>query len=820
MSMVFSFFIVGLFFFEYLKKMILGLNTNKDPYILYLLLIFFSVFFIFIFIVSFEKSIDDIYYKYNIFIKENLPQLLKLIKSEDNFDEYIRVLKSNKKGEETKFNKEYGVYYTPREIVHYMCRKSLLYYLETELNGKITKGDLEKFVNYAENMEFEKTAIEKEEKIKIGEQKTTKYESQIPESIKKNAKEIDDLLANIRVCDPAVGSGAFPIGMLHEIVRLRKLLSIYLDRKETTYNLKRHCIENSLYGVDIDAGAIEVCKLRFWLSMIVDEEDFYQIKPLPNLDYKVVHGDSLLGIKENLYNKEALFKLENFKIQYFNETNPSNKEELKNKIDHLIDKITEGNRNFDFKVYFSEVFHHKGGFDVVIGNPPYVSTKGVPESYKKLLEQHYQFADDLYNHFYFKGLNICRTNGILIFISSISIIQKKISDNQNQITFLDGSKNFANPEEYVIDQQVYATAPNIVFFKPTSYNMKIYEKLGKKVNELLNKWWDKISTSKNIEKNKKELEKYRNTLKEGDITLLGLITEGGVGIQTGDNGKYIGVLEDTKWADKVRKERPEKLLLATDFCIKKGIKTKKDAEKFLENLIEQEIGELFDNLKKQYGRDIFGQGWLYRIVSKDEIADVDKITEDEKLNGIVGDKTFVPYDKGDKEGNRWYAPTPYYIDWSRKNVKILQTDPKARWQGYQFYFREGFCWNNVTGNKIICRIKEKSVHSTEAMTFISLLPTKVSNSYLVCLMNSKFFGIYKNIFLNVTVHLTTGDAKEFPIIIPTKDQLKQFEDIFNRAYEIQKNKFEGKISEEEADGKLQEVQEILDILVEQMYMGD
>lgn len=237
----------------------------------------------------------------------------------------------------------------------------------------------------------------------------------------------------------------------------------------------------------------------------------------------------------------------------------------------------------------------------------------------------------------------------------------------------------------------------------------------------------------------------------------------------------------------------------------------------MKNLKEIEIRVLFDSLKEKYGRDIFGQGWIYRIVSKDEIADVDKLTEDEKLNGIEGGKTFVPYDKGDKEGNRWWAPSVYYIDWSKENVKSLQTDPKARWQGYQFYFKEGFCWNNVTGEKIICRLKNKSVHSTEAMTLISLIPQKASNEYLICLMNSSFFGVYKNLFVNVTVHLTTGDAKELPIVIPTYDQLKEFEEIFNKAVDIQKKKFSNQITEELAKQELNDIQKELDQKVLKLY---
>ncbi|MFZ8831830.1 MAG: Eco57I restriction-modification methylase domain-containing protein, partial [Thermodesulfobacteriaceae bacterium] len=498
------------------------------------------------------------------------------------------------------------------------------------------------------------------------------------------------------------------------------------------------------------------------------------------------------------------------------------------------------------------------GFDVVIGNPPYVSTKGVDEDFKKVLQKFYGFSDDLYNHFYFKGIEILRENGILAFISSktfwtiqtkknlrelildnkllrlvdtanpfessmvdtcITIVQKTKAKDY-EILFIDARNGLDKKEVYKVKDEVYKNVANNVFFIPTEFNLRIYEKLGKKVKELLDRWWPFISDSKKINKYKEYLDDYRNSLKPGDITLLGLITEGGVGIQTGDNGKYIGVLEGTKWAEKVRKERPEKLwnfIKTQNPKELSNLKSKKDVEEYLNSLSEKEIRKLFDDLKEKYGRDIFGQGWLYRIVSKDEIADVDSLSDDEKLNGISGDKTFVPYDKGDRDGNRWWAPTPYYIDWSRENVRVLQTDPKARWQGYQFYFREGFCWNNVTGTKIICRIKEKSVHSTEAMTFISLIPKMVSDKYLICLMNSSFFGLYKNTFLNITVHLTTGDAKEFPIIIPTPEQLKEFELIFDRAKRVQEEKFSGKISEKEAEERLEEIQKELDEKVLKLY---
>jgi len=828
-----------------------------------------------------KNGILDIFDLYNFTVNEEEPlekevaldpELLGKIYEklnairEDNFDEYVQVIKSGKKGEESKFNKEYGVYYTPREIVHYMCKESLINYLETELTEKVEKEDIEKFVRFADLIqESERTAFENKKRIERGEQKGTKFEHKMPISIIENAKVIDKLLDSVKICDPAVGSGAFPVGMLHEIVKLRKLLSNYTGHRLTTYELKKHTIENSLYGVDIDAGAVEICKLRFWLSLIVDEEDFQNIKPLPNLDYKIVCGNSLLSVERDFFNSDVLSKIEKLKPKYFNETNPTKKHELKKQIDELIFQITNRHKEFDFQIYFSEVFHEKKGFDIAIANPPYVSTKGVKENDKKILEKYFGFADDLYNHFYFKGVDLLKEKGILTYISSktfwtiqtkknlrqlllknkllllvdtanpfesamvdtcIATVKKQEASNY-LINFIDLRYGWEDKKIYTVKDEVYKNVVNNVFFIPTDFNLKVYQKLGKPVKKLIEQWWNRISTSKNIEKYKRELEEYRKSLKPGDITLLGLITEGGQGLATANNGKYIGVLEGTRWAEKVRKERPEKLW---DFaCSRKvkvlsHIKTKQEAIDFLNSLPEKDIRELFDELKEKYGRDIFGQGWLYRIVSPDEIADVDQLTEDEKLNGIKGKRTFVPYDKGDKEGNRWWAPTPYYIDWSRENVKFLKDNSGRKGEGMpvvrnqQYYFREGFCWNNVLSDeKIKCRLKDKTIHSTEAMTFISLIPEKASDRFLICLLNSNFFGNYRIDFINVSNHLTTGDAKEFPIIIPTSEQLKEFKDIFDRAVKIQKQKFSGKISVQEAEINLEEIQKELDKKVLELY---
>jgi len=515
-------------------------------------------------------GILDVFDRYNFTVNEEEPlekevaldpELLGKIYEKlnairkDNFDEYQKALSS---GEETKFNKDYGVYYTPREIVHYMCKESLINYLETELNGKISHDDLEKFSQMADIiLETEKTAIEKERKIQNGEIKTTKYESQIPESIRNNAKEIDELLENIKICDPAVGSGAFPIGMMHEIVKLRRLLSIYLGKDVNSYDLKRHAIENSLYGVDIDSGAIETCKLRFWLSLIVDEEDFKNIKPLPNLDYKVVCGNSLLGFPEN-WGSPIEKEIEDLMDKYFNETNPQKKAELKKKIDEKIKWRLEQSEknfgykiNFDFKLFFQRVFREKNGFDIVIANPPYVRHERI-KHLKPQLEKHYRdfynSTSDLYTYFYRKSYDILQGNGILCFISSNKWMRAKygnklrnfLRDNTAVLKIIDFNG-------YRVFEQTVDT--NIILFRkerPANWHTVNFVEIKsdvKNVIEYINQNWqtipqEKLSdnawtlTDENILALKEKIERIGRPLKDWDVRIYR-------GVLTGYNEAFI-----------------------------------------------------------------------------------------------------------------------------------------------------------------------------------------------------------------------------------------------------------------------------------------
>ncbi|MCL4385546.1 MAG: BREX-1 system adenine-specific DNA-methyltransferase PglX [Actinobacteria bacterium] len=787
-------------------------------------------------------GILNVFDRYNFTVKEDEPLEKEVAVDPEMLGKVFENLL------EVKDRKSKGTYYTPREIVHYMCQQSLINYLATEMENILSKDEIENFVKYCEQVDGNEISTSPENNV-------------ISQNIISNAKLMDDKLADIKVCDPAVGSGAFLVGMMSEIVRARIALNIFLkDKTKTAYNLKRECIENSLYGVDIDPGAVEIAKLRLWLSLIVDEEDIKQIKPLPNLDYKIVCGDSLKYININTSNVSFINDLEKIKKLLFNEINPTKKTQIKNEVESLIFRISKGNKEFDFQIYFSEIFHQNNGFDIVIANPPYMSNKGIDKKILSEYEKIYKISDDLYNYFFQKAFLILKYKGIIAFISSdtyltiqskinlrklfqenqiieliktenvfeeplvepaIIIIKKEVTINKNyDFVFKDAKDSFLKPISYKTDISIYRNSSNKVFFPPTQLNMQIYEKYNKEICKLMNKWWNYISTSKNISKYKDILDEYRTNLKPGDITLLGLITEGGQGLATANNGKFIGVIETSKEAENIKNSRGKKFFEAiynNKIVEFNQIKSIQDASKYLNNLSEDQIVYLFDNLKQKYGRDIFGQGYIYRIIREDQIADIDKLSDDEKKYGICSNKPhFVLYDKGDKEGNRWYLESPFYIDWVKENVEKLKSEPKARWQGYQFFFREGFCWTDVNSIYLKARLKSKSIHDVLSMSLFSK-DKRVPNLFCVCLINSKFISEYVENFLNNTSHFQINDARQLPIIIPDKEQLKTFEQIFNKAFQVKKDQFNQHTSKKEADEELSLIQKELDEKVYELY---
>jgi len=345
-------------------------------------------------------GILDIFDLYNFTVKEDEPLETEVAIDPEMLGKvFERMLEVTER-------KSKGAFYTPREIVHYMAQQSLLYFLETELKEKnVAKEDLETFIHYGVHI------IDKDIAIKEGKLKQTANKLSIPESISQNADAIDKVLENIKICDPAVGSGAFPVGIMNEIVKLRKLLTPFLKgenaEERNAYRFKSNAIQNSIYGVDIDAGAVEIAKLRLWLSMVVDEERIDSIEPLPNLEYKIVQGNSLINMPEGTFRDPQLEKeIEQLTKNYYTITDKEKKQEQKEIIDAKIQQLLASasefagyDIDFDFKLYFHEVFNEKQGFDVVIGNPPFVEARKLPQYLVNIYRNNYETAGNRINTF-------------------------------------------------------------------------------------------------------------------------------------------------------------------------------------------------------------------------------------------------------------------------------------------------------------------------------------------------------------------------------------------------------------------------------------
>lgn len=282
-------------------------------------------------------------------------------------------------------NKDKGAFYTPKEIVRYMCRRSLLAHL-SDGEDQASADAIAAFLD-------------------------TRDPGPLP---KKTAARLAAKLRDVKICDPAIGSGAFPMGLLRELFALRSALDPDAD------DLKRQIIENNIYGVDIEKGAVDIARLRFWLALVVDADEPV---PLPNLDFKIMQGNSLVeswkghDLSKVAHRKqigEQFLLLENetdiqrkclrdLLHRWYSCADHRERARLREAIHASVEKqirtempsfsfgSLDPSANTEFflwHLWFTEAFD-RGGFDIVIGNPPYINVELMPEADKSFYKAHY-----------------------------------------------------------------------------------------------------------------------------------------------------------------------------------------------------------------------------------------------------------------------------------------------------------------------------------------------------------------------------------------------------------------------------------------------
>jgi hypothetical protein len=371
---------------------------------------------------TFARMFDELLERFNFTVAEDTPLDIEVAVDPEMLGKVFEELVTGRH--------DTGAYYTPRPVVSFMCREALKGYLG---NG----AALEKFVDERDARDL------------------------------KNPEAVLEKLRTVRVCDPACGSGAYLVGMLHELVALRQCLfaSRHVDPK-SDYERKLEIIQNNLYGVDIGPIAVNIARLRLWLSLAV-EFDGDNPPPLPNLDFKIECADSVLApaiAREAELHDDQIRAFADLKAAYMKQV--YNKSPLRRKIADVRRQLAAWivhnqsraeETDFDWRLDFAEVVSAgpNPGFDVILANPPYVQMgliKEMKPQLETLYPDVYRGRADLYTYFFARGLELLRESGLLVFICSstwtktaaAAKLRRFLRDRTTVLRFLD----FADPKVF------------------------------------------------------------------------------------------------------------------------------------------------------------------------------------------------------------------------------------------------------------------------------------------------------------------------------------------------------------------------------------
>jgi hypothetical protein len=657
-----------------------------------------------------------------------------------------------------------GAFYTPREIVDYMCKESLREYLKTKIPE----------------------TAERDQRIsQLLDSKPHEYRDQqrnYKRDLAPYKKDIIEALDNIKVIDPACGSGAFPMGMM-------QLLLMCYERLEPRFNpyvTKLEIMKNNLYGVDIEPMAVEISRLRAWLSIIVDEgADSKRIEPLPNLDFKFICANSLIPLKRNtaeLFDTVNEKELLEIRDKYFNARTNKSKDQLRKKYETLIgykqtkdmfsseyEQQLKSYHPFDTEnvsqFFDSEFMFGVKVFDIAIGNPPY----GV-KIYDEIKKAHQLDNRDSYGIFISMSISrLLKPGAILIYI---------VSDTWLTI------KTHLKLREQVLHKKLHKVIRLHQNCFEAMVNACIFLLTNEPPKENFITAFDltNITTRGDISELREKLYCYNKFINQS-TSMFGIY-------------KYKQKLINMHSNLPIFVANPELFKLFN---------------RFTSHLIdiaqpEQGIGTGDNTYYLRKDRDARGK---YKIINPENILkekDINSFNDTEKLNGIdpidYRGRYFLEYDKGghsDTKTNwlpQYFVRTGYYINWSKESVSRLfnatiaqckerrvkeeasseqirpQDDTiRAAWLPEpENWFKTGITFSRTGQYAPTFRMKCRGPFDNKSDAIIT-----DDVFFLLGILNSKLIKFFAKNFLCHTVQFEKDFVAEIPIADPTnhKDKIKQ-----------------------------------------------
>lgn len=354
---------------------------------------------------------DGLFYRYNFTVEESTPLDIEVAVDPEMLGKVFEELVTGRH--------ESGSYYTPRPVVAFMCREALKGYLTDKLVSSVASGKGRK--------------VEKAERPVLTDAIATLVDKREVKGLtESHGKQILEALDSLKAVDPACGSGAYLLGLLQEMIALYRLLQsekLVRDAR-SLYELKLRIISHNLYGVDIDRFATNIAMLRLWLSLSVEAD---QPLPLPNLEFKIETGDSLLGpcdwVADTLeadalrIRANSLVRLKERYLVAHGEEKRNTRAAIEQEERGIAYKLhsLRGQGIVDWRVQLAEVFLTNKGFDIVLANPPYIRQeliKDLKPALKKVYGAEFSGTADLYVFFYLRALQLLAGGGMLAFISS------------------------------------------------------------------------------------------------------------------------------------------------------------------------------------------------------------------------------------------------------------------------------------------------------------------------------------------------------------------------------------------------------------------